>query len=150
MKKIGSYTLRGKILAQDVSGSPELIRLFDGRFDTGYVITKFVISPNDVASSTAELFRAKLMTVNTGNAKFWNWSDNEEVAWAIIAYDGNGISTPNTFNQVDRDNLIVEDLFVYFDSNSDFTGNYYIEMDKYEITEARGALTMVRNNSQDV
>jgi hypothetical protein len=150
MKKIGSYTLRGKIVAQDVSGSPELIRLFDGRFDTAYVITKFVVAPNDMATTAVDVMRGKLMTVDTGNAKFWNWSDNEEIAWATITYDGNGSATPSEFNQIDPDNLVVEDLFVYFDSNSDLTGNYLIEMDKYDITSARGALALVRNNSQSV
>ena len=150
MKKIGSYTLRGKILPVDVQPIPELVRLFDGRFDTAYVVTKFIIAPNDLTSTTVESFRGKLMTVASGNAKFWNWSDNEEIAWATMTYDGNGASTPSEFNQIDPDNLIVEDLFVYLDSNSDFTGNYLIEMDKYEITEARGALAMVRNNSQNV
>jgi len=148
MKKLGSYTLRGKITAQDVSGEPEQIRLFDGRFDTAYVVTKFVIAPNDLANTQVEVYRAKLMTTEDGNPKFWNWSDNEEIAWATMSYDGNG---PNQeFNQIDRDNLVVEDLFVYFDANDDFVGNYYIEMDKYSIPEATGALTMVRNNSQSV
>ena len=150
MKKVGSYTLRGKIFPVDVEEEPELIRLFDGRFDTAYVITKFVIAPNAMADNTQESFRAKLMTVDTGNAKFWDWSDNEEIAWATITYDGNGSGTPSFFSQVDPDNLIVEDLFVYFDSNSDLTGNYLIEMDKYDITSARGALALVRNNSQNV
>jgi len=150
MKKLGSYTLRGKILATDVDSIPTLVRLFDGRFDTAYVVTKFVIAPNDMANNTQESFRSKLMTVDTGNAKFWNWADNEEIAWATITYDGNGSGTPSFFGQVDPDNLIVEDLFVYFDSNSDLPGNYLIEMDKYDISSARGALALVRNNSQSV
>jgi hypothetical protein len=150
MKKVGKYTLRGKIDPVDVQPIPELIRLFDGKFTSAYVITKFVIAPNSMADTTQESFRAKLMTVDTGNAKFWNWSDNEELAWATITYDGNGSGTPSFFTQVDPDNLVLEDLFVYFDSNSDLSGNYLIEMDKYEIPEARGALAMVRNNSQSV
>jgi len=149
MKKIGTYTVRGKIKPVDVLATPQRVRLFDGKFDTAYVVTKFVVAPRDVSNEGFNSYRAKLMTVDTGDAKFWNWSNGEEIAWATITFDGNGIA-PSEFNQVDRDNLIVEDLFVYFDNNNDLTGNYYIEMDKYEITEGKGALTMVRNNNQSV
>lgn len=149
MKKIGSYTLRGKINSQAGAGVPEMIRLFDGRFDTGYVITKFRIGPNDVTSTLFESLRGKLMTTSAGNPLFWNWADNEEIGWATTTFDGNGIA-PSEFNLIDRDHIVIEDLFVYFNSTSGVTGNYYIEMDKYDITDARGALAMVRNNSQSV
>ena len=39
MKKIGSYTHRGNLL----EGTSEKITLFDGKFDTAYVITGFKV-----------------------------------------------------------------------------------------------------------
>ena len=55
------------------------------------------------------------------------------------------------FNLVDRDNFIVEDLYVYVRSGTSAAAvNYYIELDKYDTTDARGALAMVRNSSQSV
>ncbi len=55
------------------------------------------------------------------------------------------------FNLVDRDNLVIEDLFIYGETNAAGGDlNYYIEMEKYEFPTAKGALTMVRNKNQAV
>ena len=64
----------------------------------------------------------------------------------------NEAGTPaQPFNLIDRDNLVVEDLFVYARTGTTTAGiNYYIEFDKYDISEGLGALTMVRNSSQSV
>ena len=43
MKKIGEYTVRGQIS----DGIVEKIILFDGRFDTGYRVTSFVVFGTD-------------------------------------------------------------------------------------------------------
>ena len=41
-KKIGTYTARGQISEEFVKvGMPKRIRLFDGRFDTAYVVREF-------------------------------------------------------------------------------------------------------------
>ena len=44
MKKVRNYTIRGSLLAAEV----KKIQLFDGQYDTGFVIKKFVIAPKDV------------------------------------------------------------------------------------------------------
>ena len=152
MKKIGSYTVRGKINpASSTVGKTEKIQLFDGRFDTGYVITKFIIGINDPDNASNDVYGI-LLTENLydGVDKNWNWADNREVAWASMANVYGDAGPPGMpFELVDRDNFIVEDLFVYVRTGTSVLPvNYYIELDKYDTNVARGALAMVRNSSQ--
>jgi len=147
MKKVGEYTCRGKIT--EGTGFTRRIHLFDGRYDTAYRVTSFVIA-GIRADDTSSDCVAKLMTEDNGtNADFWNWDDNREIAWASTDHrtaDGVLLS----FSEVDKENLIVEDLYVTAASRSAANDevNYMITMDKYEITDTMGAINMVRNYSQ--
>ena len=151
MKKIGEYTTRGTV---NTDLTANRIILFDGRFDTAYKIVEFAIAPHAMESTSSRLFTAKLMTdddVATGAN--WNWDNNEEIAWAAASYDANsGVNTGQPmFNLVDPDNLVVEDLYIIADEgvgSADVKMNYYIRMEKYDITDSQGALAMVRNRSQ--
>ena len=149
MKKVGEYTTRGSIVSDD---STNRIILFDGRFDTGYKVVEFKIAPSNVSASTGMNLTAKLMTdddASTGTN--WNWDNNEEIAWACCAFDGNDprMSADN-LNLVDPDNLVIEDLYIRArdQQGADILCNYYIRLEKYEITDSQGALAMVRNRSQ--
>ena len=147
MKKIGEYTARGKMAGSTI----EKIRLFDGRFDTGYVITKFMILVNDPDISSYDAFGI-LGTEEDEIGTAWNLSRQSQIGWASMKADGAATGPPAfPFHLVDRDNMVIEDLFVYGETNSAGGDlNYYIEMDKYEFTPSKGALTMVRNKSQAV
>jgi len=147
MKKIGQYTARGKMAGATV----ERVRLFDGRFDTGYVITKFMILVNDPDVSSYDAYGV-LGTEEATLGQNWNLSRQDQIGWASMKADGAATGPPGApFHLVDRDNLVVEDLFIYGETNSAGGDlNYYIEMDKYEFPTAKGALTMVRNKNQAV
>lgn len=145
MKKIGEYTVRGQITDNTV----EKIILFDGRFDTGYRVTKFEIWAQDPASVNSDC-SSKLMTENLGvpaSPGIFNAGDNREIGWASHEID-NSLGTGNSFNVVDRDNMVVEDLYIWANNADNEDINYYIEMEKYDITDWQGALAMVRNRSQ--
>ena len=149
MKKIGEYTTRGSIVSDD---STNRIILFDGRFDTAYKVVEFKIAPNNVTASTGMNLVAKLMTDDDATSGTnWNWDNNEEIAWACCAFDGNDprMSADN-LNVVDPDNLVVEDLYIRAadQQGSDIKTNYFIRLEKYDITDSQGALAMVRNRSQ--
>jgi hypothetical protein len=144
MKKVGSYTARGFMTSNTV----ERVHLFDGRFDSGYVITKFVILVNDPDVSSFDCFGILSTQEDTGTD--WDFRKGQQIAWGSMN-NGGAATGPlaEPFNLVDRDNLVIEDLYIYGETNS--AGgflNYYIEMDKYEFTEPRGALAMVRNKQQ--
>ena len=144
MKKIGEYTMRGRI---DADSDSNRILLFDGSFQTGYRVTDFIIAsadPNDAAGDC----NAKLTTEAT-TSHAWNWDDSTQIAWAVSE---NRVTSSPVFGRsiVDPDNLIIQDLFIQCESSNAVTVNYMIIMEKYEITDWQGALGMVRNSSQDV
>jgi len=153
MKKIGEYTIRGMTNeTESESGRPRRITLFDGRFDTAYRVTYFQVWGATYASSTHPDCVGKLGTrgdLEAQSIDFMNAADNREIAWAGTA--GSTDSWNTVASIIDPDNLIIEDLFVYVRNVSDAENiSYLVKMEKYKISEAQGALTMVRNNAQNV
>tara|TARA_Y100000004_G_scaffold1770_1_gene2239 strand:+ start:225 stop:689 length:465 start_codon:yes stop_codon:yes gene_type:complete len=151
MKKIGYYTARG-IVFEDESeaGTPQKISLFDGSFKTGYRITSFRVW--GATPSGSEGFVVGKLSKNdigtTAAANFFRADDDNQIAWSqsAAATDG-GNHTMGDFI-IDRDNLVIEDLYVYVRANNDATAvNYLIEMEKYEISESQGALMMARDRA---
>jgi hypothetical protein len=145
MKKIGDHTVRGSGLDDAVTR----IKLFDGRFDTAYRVTKFVVAGVNTLSSVSTDVSGCVGTTEDSVSANWNFGDNRQIGWASLR----GIeaaSVGDDFSLIDRDNLIVEDLFVFVNGNSSTHVNYYIELEKYDISDWQGALAMVRNNAQNV
>jgi hypothetical protein len=140
MKQVGDiYTARG----QGAVGTVERITLFDGKFDTAFRLVSIEISESEPQGSREAWI--KVMTEEADHTDTWDWGSNTEIGWACW-------NTPtltrwgyNTF--VDPDNLIVEDVFINF-SGTDGPVNYMMTFQKYDISEWRGALAMVRNRSQ--
>lgn len=150
MKLIGTYTCRGQV--ETVSTDSHRISLDDGRFDTAYRITKFIIHAADMDNASARNFVAKLATSPTLPQNInWNWQDQREVAWCSSMYDANyPVGTGMPFSLVDHDNLIVQDLYLFADEPAGATElpmNYWIEFEKYEISDWQGALAMARDKS---
>jgi hypothetical protein len=143
MKKIGEYTVRGDTPDNGV----KRITLFDGRFDTGYVVTSFHIFPRDPTSGSSDSYGC-LATEEEAATSDWVAADNRQIGWATSNMHGYGADQPSTL--LDPDNLIVEDLYVYGNDAAGNPVNYIITMEKYEFTDWRGALAMVRNSAQNV
>ena len=151
-KYLGSYTARGQLSEADSEGGAQArIRLFDGSFKTGHVIRELYIFPSDMSSSSAPDVVAKLSTspnVDTGAATFLNFSDNREIGWGG-AY-GSTDSINGYVGVVDPDNLVVEDLWITARGSVEAADvNYMVVMDKYEITDALGAVSMARDRAAD-
>ena len=148
MKKIGEYTAIGSmgISSTSIGGDRKKIELFDGRFDTGYKVVEFHIWALDTEC------HATLATVFEGDVSgsagdyMMDAGDNTQIAWASHGPSGTG---PIGNGIVNPDNMIVQDLFIrgYATSTSQ-PWNYYIRLEKYEISDWQGALSMVRNKSQ--
>jgi hypothetical protein len=148
MKKIGEYTVRGQMDAENTFNK---IQLFDGRFDTAYKVISFEVAPYDTKTAGNDV-AAKLCTDDgaLADGALWDWSDNREIAWASSE---TRVSFGPSFGRevIDPDNLIVEDLYIsYGHVTTDSPVNYLVKLIKYDISEWQGALAMVRNNSQDV
>jgi len=152
MKLIGMHTSRGQINeTETLAGRPKMVQLFDGSFKTAYRVVQFKIwGSNFASSSTNPDVIGKLSTSeNSKNtaATFMNADDDNEIAWAASAAGVEGGGAPFADSIVDKDNLIIEDLYVYaLSTGSSTTGiNYLIEMEKYAIPESMGALAMARD-----
>jgi len=154
MKKVGLYTARGIVTeAETEAGTPQKISLFDGKFTTGYKITDFKIWCATVTGNSADVV-GKLSKNEFGvttQANFLRADDDNQIAWA----GGEGFSDhlQGITSIIDPDNLIVEDLYVYVRSN-DAAGsttpvNYLITMEKYQISDWQGALSMARDKQQE-
>ena len=140
MRTDNILTLKGKILAGEV----EKITLFDGRFDTAYRLLSIVCMPQDIMDQ--EKIMIKLMTEEAAHSTGWFWAKNTEVGWASWNVPTN--SRFGQFSQVDKEALIVEDLFMDASGDTGEFINYMIELEKVNITSWKGALAMVRNKSQ--
>lgn len=143
LKKLGDkYTMRGS-LAVNV-GNIE-VQLFDGRFDTAYRIETLQI----IAGTPTEgnEFTLIVSTEPQADITTFDFSDQTQVAWATF-YTPIAVRWGETMI-VDPNNLIVQDLFLSLRGSADDTFcNYIMTLQKYEISEWKGALTMVRNRSQ--
>ena len=150
MKKIGEYTCRGQM---DGENNLTRILLFDGRFDTAYKLVDFRIAPQDVKTAANDVVGKVVTDFSTSGSiqdgGIWNWDDNREIAWCSTEMRVSfGPSFTNT--TVDPDNLIVDDVYVTYgySGTDDIPCNIYLKFEKYDISEFRGALAMVRNRSQ--
>ena len=145
MKKCGDqYTVRGQLTHNTTNNR---IVLFDGRFDTGYVIEKIEISSRNPTDGDECQLKVKTES-GSETLAYWNWSSNTEIAWASW---GTPVGTRWGYTSiVDPDHIVVEDLYldVYTTNDPGEPINYMMTMQKYEFPEWSGALAMVRNRSQ--
>ena len=151
---IGTYTARGVVTEEESeAGLPQKISLFDGKFSTAYRVTSFKIWSTTTISNTNADCVGKLSKNDTGitaPTDFFRADDDNQIAWAVSGFGLDG-SNAGQFSEsiVDHDNMIVEDLFVYVRAATDGTPvNYLVTMEKYEISDWKGALTMARDKAQ--
>ena len=146
MKKIGEYTVRGTI----AEGVLDRIQLFDGKFSTGYKVVDFRIMSSSLASSSynaAARLSTEEIDAMPSSGTMVNFDDNRQIGWAVTQGATNGSGFLGAI--LDPDHLIVEDLFISGQNGgSDIDICYLITMEKYEFSDWKGALTMVRNKSQ--
>jgi hypothetical protein len=154
-KYIGTFTARGKLSEDDSEqGRQARVRLFDGKFDTAFKVREFHAWGASTGGNTTPDVVGKLSTspnVETGPGDFFNANDSLEIAWSqsvgsLDAGAGGGFGE----SIIDPDNLVVEDLWVSVRGVSDANGvNYMIVMDKYDITETLGAVSMAKERARD-
>lgn len=158
MRSLGKFTLRGMVEPTANTGSYadngdlQRILLFDGRFDTAFKITK-VICWNYEPTSTAD----GMVLIATDKAGFEGYNlgvmdaeNNMQIGWASCNSITAGVR--DTFDIIDRDNLVVQDLWIagYNASTGSKKMNYLIECEKFDVGLNTGAYVMVRNASQDI
>ena len=75
------HHISGSMLVDTNDTKRKRIPLFDGSFETGYVVRDFRIATDDPI--TNKEFQAKLTTDDAEDpVSTWNWGSNIEVGWA--------------------------------------------------------------------
>ncbi len=136
-------TLRGKIKASELD---HRIQLFDGRFDTAYKVKEFISAAAGLPSNNNDNSLILYTEEGAVTSNNWDWSDNRQIGWSTWLQSGTDANV-YLFSKVDRDTLVVEDLFLAGFSNKAEI-NYEIVLEKVDISDWEGALAMVRNRSQ--
>ena len=145
MKKAGKLlTMRGTI---PVNTNGKRIQIFDGKYTTGYRIVEFYCAPENPTEGQSIILKAHTSKTTPSISKF-NWGDPQEIAWVTW-----GIPNSNTgadFFLIDEDNMIIEDLYLSFYSETGDTdyANYYLVLQKYEFPAWTGAGFLVENLGQ--
>ena len=142
-KKGGSKVIKGQI-TMNTHGNR--IRLFDGKFTTGFRVTEFRILPK--SPQNQEEVIAVLATKAQGAVpSTLDFGNNTQIAYSLW-------NTPNqtehsSWDLVVAENMAVEDLFLSCYTTGDDTHlNFYIRLDKYDFSAWDGAGTMVAADSQ--
>ena len=74
----------------------------------------------------------------------WNAEDSYQIAWTGFHTTTFGAGyEPQQI--IDRENLIIEDLYVYGNTATGSKVNIYMEFDKYALDTYQGSLAMVKN-----
>ena len=134
-------TLRGVATVPKV----EKILLFDGSFETAYMIKGFKIVATNPATSQETAVR--LCTVKEPTAAVWNWASNTEVAWAAWGVPTN--TRFGTYSNWDEEAIIVEDLFLDAGiGTSNDTVNWELILEQVKVSDSQAALAMVNARSQ--
>lgn len=134
------YTLRGTF----VPGTQKRLILDDGNFNNGFIVRKFVVA-GDPRDSTDEAYATLMLDKDAD--KVWNWGDNRQIAWAAAHNRAtNSVDTP--FILVDMDTVVVADMYIGGESNSPYI-NYYVQLERIELTDNQAVMTLIKERSQD-
>jgi hypothetical protein len=152
-KYMGTYTARGTVTENESEqNGPTRIRLFDGKFNTGFVVREFYVWGATYSNSSGPDVIGKLATspncLDTP-VDFMLAADSREIAWS--GHNGGlDFMSAGEFHIIDPENLIVEDLWFYARGVTDTVNvNYMIVMDKYDITDTMGVVTMAKDRATD-
>jgi hypothetical protein len=138
VRKIGEYSVR--ITCDD--GETRKVNLFDGRYDTGYVLTKVQAFTDTPSASNADGWATVMLRDASGAS--WDAEDEMQIAWTGFHTTTFGAGyEPQQI--IDRTNLIIEDLYVYGNTSTGQRVNIYMEFDKYELEPFQGTAAIVKN-----
>ena len=145
MKLMGSYTARGTT----VEGTPTRIRVYQGTNKIAYRVIDFKIWSSDYDASSSPDVVGKLSKNGIGVTAaedFMRADDDNQIAWAASAGSGDGGLGFGEGPVIDKENLVVDDLYVYGrSSNANALINYLVVMEKYNVDGWRGTLEMARD-----
>jgi hypothetical protein len=152
--------LRGEVRTFLYDGAVNLIQN-DQRFNHGFRIKRFVISPTNLHSSSIgsrDIYgvlgtHPESLEASPGSTVVeWRWRDRRQVAWASTNTIGDSV-TEGVFELVDPTHVIVRDLYIGITAGT-ATGtdefNYYIELEEIPLSDNEAVMAIIQEESQDV
>lgn len=135
-----AFTLRGRIPAQET----RRLIVDDGRYTHGMIVKQFTVWAKAIDSSEdPECILTKQTTViNAMDA-----SDSNQIGWASQATSST--SRIMTFNLIDPDHVITQDLFIRNIANLE-EANYLIVLEPVQLTADEGVLQLIKDVNQSV
>lgn len=150
-KYLGRYVFRGAFATSStaINGDRHRIPIFDGRYDTGFVVREFAVWGLDTechGTLRTEGYPLGAVSTDRNVTAMMNADNNVQFAWASSPSSGVG---PISNSVIDPSYVVIEDLYVFgYATGQSQPWNWMVIADKYELKEGLGPLNMVHNRSQ--
>ena len=154
-KHLGRYVFRGAFneSSTSINGDRHRIKIFDGRFDTGFVVRGFAVWGLDTeCHGTLRTEGYPLPAPGNPNPNdknittMMNANNNVQFAWASHGSSGSG---PSSNSIIDPSYVVIQDMYVFgYATGVSQPWNWIVIADKYDLSEGTGPLNMVHNQSQ--
>jgi hypothetical protein len=149
--------LRGVFGSYQYHGAYHLI-VDDMNFNQAWRVTKFVICPVDVTSSGAGSRDCVAVLAThedavegyVGSVINWTFSDRRQFAWVASTWDGD-TTIGEQFNLVDPQHVVVRDMYLAMTAATALSGtefNYFIELERVELTDSQAIMAIIQEESQ--
>lgn len=144
--KDGRKVLRGRITMNTYNGLENRIQLWDGSFKTGYRVVEFRIIPKS-PQNQEEVLSIISTEPRSGVPSSFDFSQNQEIAYAT--WNVPNQTEYSAWSLIVEGNMAIEDLWIScYTTGDDPELNYYIILEKYNMTDWEGAGVLVDNLNQ--
>lgn len=133
------HTLRGRVLAQET----KRLIIDDGMLNMGHRVVEFHVWATGIASSEDPECILGLKSSMKGD---WDASDNRQIGWA--GQTTSSTSRIMSFNLLDPDNIVIQDLFIYNRADTE-PANYMVIIEPVTLSDDQAVLQLIKERSQD-
>ena len=133
-------SLRGRL---DDTNVKQLI-VDDGRLNHGYKVTKFCVWVDGGGAEGVYAVLGKEYDMGAGG----NAGDARQIAWAGNAWSTATPPTASSFEVIDPDHVVVQDLYIQRINPSD-NCNYLIVLETKDLSNDESILQLIKERSQD-
>ena len=137
-------TLRGRLLHNEV----QRLVVDDGNLNHGYRVKEFYVFPQRSDDSTNDVM-GTLALEEAGAQIRWDAGDNRQIGWASTGVGGSRDMHP-AFTLIDRDKIILQDLYIYGSGSGSSDGNYLVILETVDLTNDEAVMQLIKERSQNV
>lgn len=136
-------TLRGK--ASDTT--PVRLVIDDGNFNHAFRVIEFKVLVSDPRSDGYGSWAT--LSLSEDSAGIWDLSDNGQIGWAGMDITDTDAPAP-LMSLIDPEHVVVRDLWIYGDSNVGTEFQYFVRLQKVDISDDQAILALIKERSQNV